>query len=370
MQFRKYLIYFRYFDWILFFSVLLLSSFSLAALYGIVQGNEAEDFSNFERQLIFVLAGIGIVLVLSFLDYSIFFAYSSILYIAVGVILLVVLVFGVTFHGTTGWLEFFGFTLQPVELAKLSLMVVLAKMFSSTSGTERDWKFILKTGTLTFIYFFLVLRQPDFGSAVLLFLVWFGLLIFSGVKKRYILTLLGIIAVSFLFSWMFLFEDFQKDRIKTFFQPTEDPLGRGYHVRQSIIAIGSGGIFGKGLASGSQSQLRFIPASQTDFIFAVISEELGFLGALVILVLYTTIFFRLFSIAKRVNNEFAMYLVLAISFLFFSQFIINVGMNLGLMPVTGIGLPFLSYGGSFLLVSYIAIGLVESIFIRSVKYKV
>ncbi len=370
MIFRKYITYLRYYDWILFFCVLLLLSFSLAALYGIGTGAESAQFLNLKKQIVFVIIGLIFLITISFLDYNIFSSYAYLFYVGSGILLLVVLFFGVSFKGTTGWLDFYGFNLQPVELAKFSLLLVLAKMFSNKTPEEKNLRFVVKTGIITLIYFILVLRQPDFGSAMLLFFLWFGFLLFSGVKKTYIFSLIGILIISFFIGWMFFFKDYQKDRIITFFQPTTDPLGSGYHVRQSIIAIGSGNFFGKGLASGSQSQLKFIPASQTDFIFAVISEELGFVGSIVILFLYAVFFYRLLRITKKTNDDFALHFVLGVSILLFSQFMINVGMNLGIMPVTGISLPFLSYGGSFLIISLVLVGCIQSIVIRTVKYKV
>ena len=164
--------------------------------------------------------------------------------------------------------------------------------------------------------------------------------------------------------------DYQKDRIITFVDPSHDPYGSGYHVRQAVIGVGSGQLTGRGLASGSQSQLKFIPASQTDFIFAVIAEELGFLGSALILIFYFIFFYRVIHIAKKARDDFALYLVLGASVLLFCQFFINVGMNVGILPVTGIGLPFISYGGSFLIASFILAGIIESVAMRSIKYRI
>lgn len=370
MALKRFITYLRYYDWIMLFSVILLLSFGLAALYGIATGFDSPDFSNLKKQIAFACIGLSFLIILSFLDYNIFSSYAYVLYTVIGILLVSVLVFGVTLRGTTGWLTFFGFNFQPVELAKFSLLIVLAKIFSNRPKEERDLKFLIHTGIIALIYFILVLLQPDFGSAMLLFFMWLGFVLFSGVKKTYLLSLLFMMLIGFIIAWSFFFQDYQKNRVMTFFNPTADPLGSGYHVRQSIIAIGSGSLFGKGLASGSQSQLKFIPASQTDFIFAVISEELGFLGAFLVLSLYASFFYRLIRIAKKTHDDFALHLVLGISILFFVQFIINVGMNVGIMPVTGISLPFLSYGGSFLIISFIFVGIVESIVIRTVKYKI
>lgn len=360
----------RYFDWVLFFSAILLLSFGLAALYGIAVSYDDPNFANFKKQLIFAGVGIAIVVLVGFFDYTIFAQYAFMLYIIAALLLIAVLFFGETLRGTTGWLNVFGFSFQPVEIAKIALLVFLAKFFTSHPKEKRQMSFMLKTGLITFVYFILVLLQPDFGSGILLLSIWLGLLLVSKIKLRYLLILFSIFLVMFASGWFFVFQDYQKDRIMTFLQPTADPLGSGYHVRQSIIAIGSGMFFGRGLASGSQSQLRFIPASQTDFIFAVIGEEFGFLGSFVVLAIFGVFFYRLIRTAKRANNEFAMYLVLGITSLFFAQFLVNAGMNIGIMPVTGIGLPFVSYGGSFLLVSFLLLGIVQSISLRSEKYKI
>ena len=369
-MFRKIFQYLRYYDWVLFFSALLLVSFSLAALYGIATSFDQPNFSNFFKQLIFV--GIGLILygTISLIDYSSLKSYAYIFYIFIFGLLTWVLFFGQTLRGTTGWINIFGFAFQPVELAKLALLVVVAKMFSNQSLRAQNLLFLLRTTALTVMYFFLIILQPDFGSAILLLLMWSGMLILSGVSKKYIFGIAALVALAFIMGWLFFFQAYQKDRILTFFQPTADPLGSGYNVRQSIIAIGSGSFLGKGLASGSQSQLKFIPASQTDFIYAVISEELGFIGAAVVVVLYVVLFYRLFRIAQRTDDEYALYLVAGILILFFSQFMINIGMNLGIMPVTGISLPFMSYGGSFLVISFLLLGAAQSIYIRTIKYRI
>lgn len=370
MPLRRYFTYLRYYDWILFFSAILLLSFGLSALYGIAKGFSPPDFLNFRKQIVFSIIGIGSLIAISFVNYNFFFSYARSLYILGGIFLLLVLVFGTTFRGTTGWLEISGFTIQPVEFAKFSLLIILAKMFSARSLEQKNLDFIIKTGIVTFIYFILIIFQPDFGSAMLLFFLWLGYLFFSNIDRKYIFLTLGIIAILGSMSWIFFFQDYQKQRITSFFHPTIDPLGSGYHVRQSMIAIGSGGFFGKGLGSGSQSQLKFIPASQTDFIFAVMSEELGFFGATVIVALYGTLLYRIISIGRKIHDNFASHFAIGVSILFFVQSIINIGMNIGIMPVTGIGLPFLSYGGSFLILSFLLLGIVQSIAIRTVKYKI
>jgi rod shape determining protein RodA len=203
--------------------------------------------------------------------------------------------------------------------------------------------------------------QPDTGSAAVLLGLWFILLMVTGVRWRYlgVIMLTAIVLVSIL--WFGMFADYQKARIMTFLNPAIDPLGSGYNVTQAKIAVGSGGVFGRGLGFGSQSQLKFIPESQTDFIFAVIAEELGLLGVALVLGLWVLIFYRLARAAKRARDDFGQFVLLGILIIFFIHIFVNIGMNIGLLPVTGISLPFLSYGGSFVLVSMFFIGVAESV---------
>jgi len=206
--------------------------------------------------------------------------------------------------------------------------------------------------------------QPDLCSALVLLGIWFILLVLTGLDKKYYIFLIIISVLVSTIAWNFFFADYQQDRIKSFLSPTADPQGSGYNVSQAIIAIGSGNLFGRGLGAGSQSQLRFIPESQTDFLFAVIAEELGLFGVVLVLGLWAVIFYRLIIIAKRARDDFGMFTVLGIAAVFFLHLFINVGMNMGIMPVTGISLPFLSYGGSFLAVCMLLVGVAESVAVR------
>lgn len=188
---------------------------------------------------------------------------------------------------------------------------------------------------------------------------------FAGASKKHLLTLGIALIISFIIAWLFLFQGYQKDRILTFFNPQADPYGTGYHVRQATTAVGAGGLLGRGLGFGSQSQLKFIPASQTDFIFAVIAEELGLFGVSLILFFWGLIFWRLTRAIYFMRDNFSVFFILGVTAVFFSHIMINIGMNIGIVPVTGISLPFVSYGGSFLVISLILIGIVESMIIRS-----
>ncbi len=277
-----------------------------------------------------------------------------------------VLVLGFTVRGTRGWFAFGGFTFQPVELAKLGLIMALAWYFSSYTRQVGQLKHILLSGILALIPIGAVLLQPDLGSAAILFVIWFGMLLMSGIPRRYTIAMalgLCIIAVS---AWLFVLKDYQRQRIITFLSPTHDVQGKSYNVRQAQIAIGSGEWFGRGLGYGSQSHLRFLPESQTDFIFSVLAEELGFLGLSLFFLFWYLLLSRMIRIMKLARDDFALYCVLGVTLMFFSHMIINIGGNLGVVPLTGIVLPFVSYGGSALLIDLLALGLVQSIHIHSV----
>jgi len=355
----------RKFDWILFTAVLLLIILGLSAIYSVNLSYEGNDASGFNRQVIFVIIGLIFFLFFSLLNYNFFRSHSRIIYIVTLILLVLVLIFGKNIRGTTGWFAIGTFGFQPVEIAKIALIIFLAKFFSNRYQQFNQTKhiFISLLGTVVFVV--LVLMQPDLGSALVLLAIWFMVLMLTGVKKIYILILVLIIISILLFSWFVVLQDYQKERVLTFTDPSRDPLGSGYNVAQSTIAIGSGQIFGRGLGFGSQSQLRFIPESQTDFVFAVIAEELGLLGVILVLGLWGVIFWRLVRAARRAENDFAMFFALGVTSLFALHIFVNIGMNMGLVPVTGISLPLLSSGGSFLVLTLGLLGVCHSIIVRS-----
>ncbi len=364
-MFRSLFINLRNFDWILFGAVFLLLCFGLAAIYSIAISHNQPDFGNFEKQLLFAGIGLAAVFILSLIDYRLWEDYSFFVYLGVGALLLLVIFFGVTVSGTTGWFSIAGFNFQPVELAKVALIIFLA-WFLSTRGQEaRSLKNFVLSALATGLFFLLVVLQPDFGSAMILFLIWMLLAIFAGVNIKYLAAVGLVLVISAVVAWFFLFADYQRDRIITFFNPQSDPYDTGYHVTQAITAVGAGGLTGRGLGFGSQSQLKFLPASETDFIFAVIAEELGFLGVSLVLFLWGVIFYRLIRAVQRSRDNFSTFFILGASAIFFSHIFINVGMNVGIVPVTGISLPFVSYGGSFLVISLAMIGIVEGMIIRN-----
>lgn len=367
MKLGRITIALKKFDWPLYLAICLLGILGLILIYSVALGSQVEqNYLNFKKQIaFFVLGAILVIIIAVFVDYRALIKYNTVLYALGIILLLVVLFFGKTIRGTTGWFNLGFFSFQPVEFVKIFLLIFLSKFFSDKAKYIGQFKYLILSGLGVILVMTLVVLQPDFGSALILLVVWLVLILLTGIKKTHLLFLGSIFIIFCMILWFFIFAPYQKERIKVFLDPSLDPLGSGYNVTQAMIAIGSGNIFGKGLTFGSQSQLRFLPESQTDFIFAVLAEELGLVGVLLLFALWAIIFWRLVKTAKKVSDNFALYLIISISTLFFTQVIINIGGNLGLLPITGITLPFVSYGGSSLIACMIMTGLIESINMRN-----
>ena len=348
---------------------MLLLGLSLAILYPIsYSGGELnKERGHFFRQLIFVIIGLAVFFVFAFYDYRNWSGVSTYLFLAGLLGLFLVLIFGKTIRGTSGWLSLGLFNLQPVEPFKLIVVVALARYFSLNAKGIGSWKHIFTSFIPVLISLILVLKQPDLGSAVVILGIWLGILLIGGAKKSHLFVLLVSVAILFLAGWSFFLKDYQKERIEILLHPSSDPLGAGYNVIQSTVAVGSGGFWGKGLGHGSQSQLNFLPEKHTDFIFAVLSEELGLGGALFVLALMAILMLRLFFIAQSSRDNFGRFLVSGFIMVIFIQSVINIGMNIGLVPVAGIPLPLVSYGGSSLITILAALGISESVFRKSRK---
>ena len=352
------------FDWVLFSALILLLGLSLAVLYPISYsgGTENPDESHFLRQMIFAGIGLAVFFVFAFFDYRSLKNYSTVLYILGFLLLVSVLIFGKVIRGTTGWLGLGGIHLQPVEPFKIIAAILLAKYFSLHSRSIRDYRHILVSLVPMVMSVFLVIKQPDFGSAFVIFFLWLSILVMSGINRKHLFILLSVGLIIAFVGWNFFLKDYQKERITTLFNPSSDPLGAGYNAIQSTVAVGSGGFWGKGLGHGSQSQLNFLPEKHTDFIFAVIAEELGFGGAIFVIILLVVVIVRLVRIALNSRDNFGKLLVGGAASVVFIHSLINIGMNVGVMPVTGIPLPFLSYGGSSLITLMAAAGMAESVY--------
>jgi len=358
--------YLKNIDWLLQGAILFLCAMSSLTLFAIDRVNGQSDY--FKRQLIFILLGLIVSFIVSFFNAQIFGNYCSLImafyFLSLG-LLVMVLIFGQKIRGTVGWFKVGPLNFEPVELTKIILILVLAKYFSGRHVELYRARHIFISFFYVFLPIALVLKQPDLGSSLILGAIWLGMVILSGIKLRHLfLVLLAGILVAII-SWHLFLKPFQKERIISYLDPSKDPRGFNYNVNQAKIAIGSGGIFGKGLGRGTQGHLGFLPEKQTDFIFALIAEEWGFLGVVLLLSAFGLFFWRLISAAAASTNNFFRLLIAGFALMIFSQIVINVGMNLGLLPVTGISLPFLSYGGSNLLINFLALGIIQNIIIQS-----
>ncbi|MBI3572770.1 MAG: rod shape-determining protein RodA [Candidatus Kerfeldbacteria bacterium] len=336
----------------------------LAALYSFALHVAKPDYSFLLKQTAFAAAGFAAVGLLMRFDYRRLAGIHWLLYGIAVASLVVVLMFGRTVHGTTGWFVLGGLQLQPVEFVKIIMTIVLAKFFSDHGHELHRFSIVAASGLLTAVPVGLVMLQPDLGSAVVIVGIWIGLLIILPIPKKFLGAIVAGLIVTAVIGWFGFLHPYQKDRLLNFFNPGRDPLGSGYNVRQAVTAIGSGLLSGRGLGLGPQSQLNFVPERQTDFIFATIGEELGFIGATIVIVAFGIFFWRLRQLLAKTRDSFSFLLGVSLGMMLFIQVAINIGMNLGLFPVTGIPLPFLSYGGSSLIASFLAVGLLESMVIR------
>jgi rod shape determining protein RodA len=341
-------------DWILvgaIVPVLLVSLLTMNSFTG--------DGHYFSRQLVWIGISTAIFFIFSFVDFR-FLRRSGILvtlFVGINLLLILLFIIGQTTKGAQSWFQFGLFSIQPSDPAKVVLILILAKYFSRRHIEIANIRHIFVSGIYAFIIFFLVLLQPDFGSAVIIFLIWFGMVLVSGISKRHVIGvfLIGLTAFSGL--WLYGFKDYQKARIKTFVNPLADIRGAGYNAYQSTIAVGSGQVVGKGIGYGTQSRLQFLPEYQTDFIFAAFAEEWGFIGVLILFALYAVIMFRILSAAYYGDSNFETLFGLGVGILFLAHLFINVGMNIGLLPITGTTIPLMSYGGSHLITELGALGI-------------
>ena len=312
-----------------------------------------------EKQLIWIAVSLLVFFVFSFIDFR-FLRRTGVIvglfFASIG-LLLFLLVLSRAIKGAHSWINFGGVSFEPADPVKLVLIVILAKYFSRRHIEIANIRHILVSGFYAFVFFTLVLLQPDFGSALIIFLIWLGMVLVSGISKRHLALVFLIGTLAFSGLWFYGFKDFQKERIKNFIHPLSDIRGSGYNAYQSTIAVGSGKVFGKGLGMGTQSRLKFLPEYQTDFIFAAFAEEWGFVGVLILFALYAVVIWRILIHASRGATNFELLYGLGLAVFFVSHFFVNIGMNIGLLPVTGITLPFMSYGGTHLMTEFAGIGI-------------
>lgn len=363
-MFTRCLRFVKNFDWPLFVSAVLLLGFSVAIIYSttfsIAGGSEAI------QQAGYAIAGLILLLVVARSDYRTLKGWSGVLYLLTIILLLATKFFGHASLGAQRWINLGFFQFQPSEIAKVFMIISLAKFFSDNVDTMDRPATIIRSLIYVGIPTVLVAIQPDLGTALTMMVIYLVMLFISNFNKIFIAaaSAAGILSIPVLFNFL---HGYQKDRLTTFLNPTADPTGAGWNVNQAMIAIGSGKWFGRGLGHGPQSQLNFVPFKHTDFVFAALAEEMGFVGAFAIISLFAFILYRAVRIAQSSRDFFGMFLATGIFAMLFFHIVINIGMNMGIMPVTGIPLPLVSSGGTSIIITLLSIGILESIVIRNKK---
>ena len=313
----------------------------------------------FSHQLIWLTVALIVFFVSSSLDWR-FLKDTRLIMILYGVsvgLLTLLFLLGKVSHGAQSWFSFGGFAFQPVDLSELVAIIVLAKYFSRRHVEIAYVRHILVSGFYILIIFFLVFLQPDFGAAMIIFFLWLGMLLVSGISKKHLFSVFAIGIVVFFVMWGFIFKPYQKDRILNFIHPLTNIRGSGYNAYQSTIAVGSGQLIGKGIGYGTQSRLQYLPEYQTDFVFAAFAEEWGFIGVILLFILFGIVFARILGIASKAGSNFDTLFAYGVAILLMVHAAINVGTNIGLLPVTGNTLPFMSYGGSHLVTEFLSLGI-------------
>lgn len=354
-------------DWFILLVPLILSITGVITIFSITVSSGKTSIAY--SQAVFLLIGLVGLVFFTLLDYRLLGGASWLVY-GVGMLLLGLLVPQVAAHfplattafGARRWINFGFFQLQPGETMKLASIILSARLLSVRRVAQKSKRLVLYL-MAALLPVGLVLSQPDLGTAIVLGGIFFTVLLLAGPTKRQILLLIALLLLG---GWLGLanLKDYQRNRIETFLNPSADPLKSGYNVRQSLIAVGSGGLIGKGFGQGSQTALNFLPVAHTDFFFASFAEATGFIGSTVVILLYGLLFTRIVSLAEGQKDSFGRLLVLAIGVKILLQTTINIGMNIGLLPVTGIPLPFMSYGGTALVIDLICIGILQSVHIR------
>lgn len=316
------------------------------------------------RQAFYAVIGLVALALAMMLDYRLLGRVAPLLYLVAVGALVAVLVFGQETYGAKRWINLPFLQFQPSELAKVVLIITLAKFFADREGSVRTLRTLTLSLALAAVPIVLIFLQPDVGTMLVVLAIWIGMSLMSGIPVRYfgILGIAGLVTLPLIYE--FLLQDYQRARIETFFDPERDPLGRSYNLIQAEISIGSGGFFGKGLMAGTQTQLNYLRVQTTDFIFSVLGEELGFLGGVLLLALFTVILLRAIGAAERARDPFARLLVSGICIMILIQTTINIAVNTRLIPATGVPLPFISAGGTSLIALMVSIGLIESVAAR------
>lgn len=343
------------FDPILFGAAFVLTLMGLVTMFTF-EGDNAF----FERQVLWISVSVMLMFLVMIPDYRFLRVGHTtfLLYLAAVFSLVLVLFIGEVTLGAQSRFNFGFFSLQPSDPAKIILIAVLAKYFSKRHELIGDFRHIIVSGIYAMMVFGLVFIQPDFGSAIILFFIWFGMVLVAGIKVKHLALVFLLGAIAFGGMWQFAFQDYQKARIMTFLDPLSDVQGAGYNAYQSTIAVGSGQIVGKGIGYGTQSKLQFLPEYETDFIFAAFAEEWGLVGVAILFCLFGVVIYRLLRLGVLGATNFEKLFATGVAILITSHFFVHIGMNIGLLPVTGTTVPFLSYGGTHLMTEFIGLGMV------------
>ncbi len=349
-------------DWHLFVPALVIS------LAGLVTMNSfSGDNYFFFRQSVWILISVVVFILATTVDWHFLRRTSVIVPIFLGtsLVLIVLLAAGTATRGVVSWFQFGSLSFQPSDLAKLVIILILAKYFSRRHVEIKNFRHIIISSAYALVIFLLVFLQPDFGGAMVIFGIWLSLVLVSGMSRKHLalVAVLGLAISAGL--WLFVFQPYQKARIISFIDPMADVRGAGYNAYQSMVAVGSGQMFGKGIGQGSQSKLQYLPEYETDFIFAAFAEEWGVVGTTLLLVFALLLLFRIVEGARYASTNFETLFGLGLAIMFAIHIGVNAGMNMGLVPVTGITFPFMSYGGSHLLTEWLALGILSSMKGRS-----
>src|SRR3989339_1424833 len=351
---------FKRIDWLLVFFIVPIIAGGLVTMKSFAALESGGDF--FSRQIIWVALSLAVFFIFSFIDFR-FLKRTNVLvflFLVMCAALLTLVVWGSISSGSKSWFNLGLFSFQPVDMMKLVLILVLAKYFSRRHVEIKDVKHIFISGLYALVPLILVLLQPDFGSAMIILFIWLAMVLVSGISRPHLFLVLAAGVVIFTTLWFFAFAPYQKARIYNFINPLSDIHKTGYNAFQSTVAVGSGQLTGKGLGFGTQSRLKFLPVPQSDFIFAAYAEEWGFVGSILILSLYGLVIWRILLSASLGASNFEILFGMGIAIFFMGHILVNIGMNLGLLPVTGIPLPFMSYGGSHLLAEFMGLGILMS----------
>jgi rod shape determining protein RodA len=362
----------RHFDYWLFGAVIILCIFGVAMIRSAIAGNEY--MAGYDtRQMIFIGVSLVVIIITAWIDYHYWFSLSNVMYWVAVIALLVIFTVGTAAFGSARWIDTGFFFIQPSELAKIIMIIVLAAYFAREQNSPRDLRWILRGFIMTFFLVVWILLQPNLSTSLVILVMWFSMMWVSGLPNRYlvIMVLIGLVGIILLVALLAsgmevpFIQDYQLKRVANFLFP--DPNARHgdtYNVDQALITIGSGGLLGQGYGQGTQVQLRYLKVRHTDFIFAAMAEELGFVGTVMVVSLHIFVIFRCFRAARKASDMFGALIAFGFGFLIFFQTAVNVGVNLQVIPVTGLTLPFVSYGGSSLLSLALGIGLVESVILR------